>query len=168
MFASTLLLTQLSLSLARSLYLSSVIIHSVFFSSGISVHSCVCLTSVTYMKCSEWSARTVDFWMMWSSRHTCTEGKAWISLQSLLSPAFLPATSAGYCCEFGIIMDGPICFQSGLTYLSFFFFLIPFGIFPSRTFMLFARLLRCVFTQTSSRACRSGLNYNVRQLNLLD
>lgn len=32
-------------------------------------------------------------------------------------PTFLPATSAGYCCEFEIIMDSPICFTSSLTYL---------------------------------------------------
>lgn len=32
-------------------------------------------------------------------------------------PAFLPATSAGYCCELGILMDSPICFQRSFTYL---------------------------------------------------
>lgn len=40
-------------------------------------------------------------------------------------PTFLPATSAGYCCELGILMDSPICFQSSFTYLmlkGFFFF----------------------------------------------
>ncbi len=41
-------------------------------------------------------------------------------------PAFLPATSAGYCCELAILMDSPICFQRSFTYLMLKgFFFIP-------------------------------------------
>ncbi len=69
------------------------------------------LAGMAYMKCSL-NCRFLVGVIIQAYMHG--KGGLDFSPESSL-PAFLPATSAGYCCELGILMDSPICFQKTFT-----------------------------------------------------
>lgn len=55
----------------------------------------------------------VDFWPLWSSRHTCMKGRPSFSLRSFPSLRGFPSS----CHICWVLMDSPICFQGGFTYV---------------------------------------------------